>query len=598
MPTKWIAGTNVYAPAWMIIGISLVLMAVVVFMGVANYNREEAHMVTILKERGTILIKSFEAGSQTGMMGLFGNDVNLQTFIEKTTAGSEVAYIALIAPEGTILAHNNRSLIGTVAPSFNVDSKSSPATEPGWRTVERDHQSNIFEVYKSFLPVTPMGKGHHGTSKGHAGMHMDSWSREWVNNMPRERLLDPENRPFIVVGMDMQPFEEVKLKDLRNYFISAVLISLLAMTGVFSLFWAQHHVRSRKMLQDIRAMASEIVRNLPVGIVVVGKDDKIGYSNEVACSLLGFETATTGPPQVMNDLPEALHKMRGEIGNKKKVVVRELLLPDGAEKKAPVNISAADIIGEDGGHIGSMFILQDLSKLRQLEQKVRQREKLAAVGDLAAGIAHEVRNPLSSIKGYVTYFGSLFDQDSENHRAAEITIGEVDRVNRVISELLELARPAELRIAKTDLGQVIQHTVGLVAYEADSAGVMIEQQLSANLPLLMLDSDRITQVLLNLLINAIQAMDQGGRLSITAESLREVVKVKIQDTGKGIAAKDQAKVFNPYFTTKKNGTGLGLAIASKIVEDHGGTIGIDSRQGFGTKISITLPLHQPPEDLT
>ncbi len=601
MFSKWTAGPRAYAPAWMIIGISLVLMAVVVFMGLANYKREEAHMVTILKERGSILIKSFEAGTQTGMMGLFGNDVNMQTFLEKTAAGSEVAYIALVSQDGTILAHNDRSLIGTSSQAFTADAAFDSATDFRWRTVVEGNQVEIFEVYKSFLPVA-QGEGHHGTSGGHMGMHKDSGMREtmascspgWVNDMPRERLLDPENRPLLVVGMDMKPFEEVKIRDIRNFVISAGLIFLLAVTGVISLFWAQHHVHSRKLLQDIRAMASEIVRNLPVGIVVVGSDDRIGYSNEVACSLLGMQTATT---RDMTALPEALLEMRSEIGQQKKVVTRELRLPGGVGIEVPVSIIAADIIGEDGGYVGCMFILQDLSELRRLEKKVRQREKLAAVGDLAAGIAHEVRNPLSSIKGYVTYFGSLFDKDSENRRAAEITAEEVDRVNRVISELLEFARPSDLKLAETDIRNVIRHTVGLVAYEADSAGVAIDQQISPALPPLMLDADRITQVLLNLLINAVQAMNQGGRLSIAAEPAAEAVEVSVQDTGGGIATKDQANIFNPYFTTKKNGTGLGLAIAHKIIEGHGGTIRIESREGSGTRVLVTLPLQPRMEEL-
>lgn len=170
-------------------------------------------------------------------------------------------------------------------------------------------------------------------------------------------------------------------------------------------------------------------------------------------------------------------------------------------------------------------------------------------------------------------------------------------MNKVISELLEFARPSDLKVAETDIREVIRHTVGLVAYEADSTGVTIDQQVSANLPALMLDSDRITQVLLNLLINAVQAMDQGGRLTITAESTAEAVEVSVQDTGKGIAAKDQANIFNPYFTAKKYGTGLGLAIAHKIIEGHGGNLRVESREGSGTRVSITLPFQPLMEDL-
>jgi two-component system sensor histidine kinase HydH len=255
-----------------------------------------------------------------------------------------------------------------------------------------------------------------------------------------------------------------------------------------------------------------------------------------------------------------------------------------------VNVSAGNIVGEEGQYIGFMFILQDLTELRRLELNVRQREKLAAIGNLAAGIAHEIRNPLSSIKGYVTYFGSLFEEGSENRKAAEIMAGEVDRVNRVISELLEFARPSDLKLRKTDLLELIDHSLRIVSHEAEFARVHLTKAFKGTLPELIIDPDRITQVLLNLLINAIQAMPEGGELILTAELEENQLLLHITDTGEGIAPENLAGIFNPYFTTKRNGTGLGLAIVHKIVEDHGGTVRIRSKPEMGTTVTIALPV--------
>jgi two-component system sensor histidine kinase HydH len=253
-------------------------------------------------------------------------------------------------------------------------------------------------------------------------------------------------------------------------------------------------------------------------------------------------------------------------------------------------------VGQEGQYIGFMFILQDLSELRQLEIKVRQREKLAAIGDLAAGIAHEVRNPLSSIKGYATYFGSFFEEGSDNRKAAGIMAEEVDRVNRVISELLEFARPSDLKFIKTNIRKLIEHTLSIVTHEANFAGVTIIKQFDHGLPELMIDPDRITQVILNILINAIQAMEHGGKLTVITRHEKDMVVIHISDTGKGISALEQTNMFNPYFTTKKTGTGLGLAIVHKIVEDHGGSVQVRSMPGIGTRISIVLPLNATKED--
>lgn len=583
---------KLYAPSWMIIGISLVLMAVVIIMGIANYHREKNYMGTILKEKGAVLIWSFEAGARTGIIGLFGSEAHLQTLLEETASRSDVSYIALVDRNGMFLAHSDKKMIGKTSETFVFTSTFSPAGTPQWRTVESKDHVKIFEVYKTFLLTPPV----HG-NMGHEQEIACSadCSLEWMKDMPKERILDPENRPVIVIGMDVKPFEEAMDKDIRDSLITAGVIFLLALTGVVSLFWTQNYMNSRKQLQDIRAVASEIVRNLPVGIVAISEDGKIRFINGVACALLEVRPETTKGNLARSILPRSLMDMRTNISREKPVVEKELSLKGTDNRRVPVNVSTTNIVGEDGQHLGFMFILQDLSELRQLELKIRQREKLAAIGDLAAGIAHEVRNPLSSIKGYVTYFGSLFDKDSENRKAAEITAEEVDRVNRVISELLEFARPADLKPCKTDMIKLIEHVTGIVAQEADFAGVEIVKQIGGTLPPAIVDPDRITQVLLNVLINAIHSMAKGGLLSVETRHESEMIVIDISDTGHGISPEVQANLFNPYFTTKKNGTGLGLAIAHKIVESHGGTIRIHSEKGHGTKVSIQLPIDSEKE---
>lgn len=593
MVPKWMAGSRVYAPSWMIIGICLVLMAVVVLMGVTNYNLEKNHMKSTLKEKGAILIRSFEAGTQTGMMGLFGNEAHLQTLLKETVARSDVSYIALVGRNGTILAHNRKELIGTSDPAYLFSDSFSPDDDPLWRTVAGKDGETFFEVYKTFLPLPQNHGGEH--EGGMQGDSCSSCSSGWMRDMPRNRILDSEQRPAIVIGMDIRPFEEAKNRDIRNSLLAAALIFLLALTGVVSLFWVQNFMNSRKMLQDIRALAAEIVRNLPVGMVVVGGDGRIRYINGVACSLLTVQATAAEGSSAEDVLPETLIDLRRGVGREKPVAERELRLSSGEKPDVPVNVSTANIVGEDGQYLGFMFILQDLSELRQLETKIRQREKLAAIGDLAAGIAHEVRNPLSSIKGYVTFLGSLFEQNSENRKVAEMTGEEVDRVNRVISELLEFARPSDLKPVKTDICGLIDHSLGIVAQEAAFTGITIHRQLDRTLPELLIDPDRITQVLLNLMINAIQAMDRGGQLLARADRRGETVVVEISDTGRGISPEDEANIFNPYFTTKKNGTGLGLAIVHKIVENHGGYVRTESRAGVGTRVSITLPLRKAQE---
>jgi two-component system sensor histidine kinase HydH len=200
-----------------------------------------------------------------------------------------------------------------------------------------------------------------------------------------------------------------------------------------------------------------------------------------------------------------------------------------------------------------------------------------------------VRNPLSSIKGYAAYFGSLFEEGSERKKAAEVMIAEVERLNRVISELLEIARPSDIKPRPTDVPFLLASSLRLVQQEAETAGVRITTGISAGITPFAMDPDRLTQALLNLYINAIQAMPDGGELTISAEETAAGLEIAVSDSGRGIAKEDLNKVFDPYFTTKNTGTGLGLAVVQKVVEAHGGAIELTSEPGRGTRFTLILP---------
>lgn len=589
---KWMRGNKVYAPSWIIAWISVVLLAVVIFTGVEKYHNEKNHTGLILREEGAALIWALEAIAQADRKGSLGDEAHLQTLMEETKSRLNIAYVALVDKNGMILAHSDKNMIGQTSKAFAFNNSFSPTNEPQWRIVENKNKGTSFEVYKIFLPVKQPSENVEQIGKNHDLSYYSVWKKDLSQN----QILDPEQRPTIIISLDITPFEEAMTEDLWHNVLMAWLTVLLAFTGAFSFFWIQNYLKSRKLLQDVRAFASEIVRNLPVGMVIISNDGKVRFINDAACSLLAIQAKKADGALAQDILPASLMNLRGKIGSKKSVVEKELNLIGMRNRSAPVNVSTTNIVGEEGRSIGFMFILQDLSELRQLELKIRQREKLAAIGDLAAGIAHEVRNPLSSIKGYATYFGSLFEEESENRKAAGIMAEEVDRVNRVISELLEFARPSDLKLIKTDIGKLIEHILGIITHEANFAGVTISKQFDHDLPELMVDPDRITQVILNILINAIQAMEHGGELTVEVNHGGDTLVINISDTGKGISPEDQAKMFNPYFTTKKNGTGLGLAIIHKIVENHGGSVQIQSKVGVGTRVSILLPV-QPAEEM-
>ncbi|MGD9826869.1 ATP-binding protein [Desulfobacter sp.] len=580
---------------WVIIGISVVLVGVVVTQAVMNYNREKKYMGQILSEKGAALIRSFEAGTITGMMGRMGSEAHLQTLLEETAAQEDISYIVIADQSGIVLAHNQEDKIGSpfTPPLSKADAQ--PSDHPQWRTVKGHGSKDYFEVYQTFLPTL---KGH-GQGKGFRrhmmGNHMNGSHecvQNWIKGPSRQRLLDPEKRPAIFIGMDIAPFEHARKEDIQNSIISIVLILFLGLGGIVSLFWAQNHARSRRLLLDTRAFASELVTSLPMGIVAVDDAAKVIYVNETASIFLRKELDQIKGKNAAQVLPPSLLALLDQVDQGGFVSEQELKLPSRTGKAIPVTVTITKIVGERENFIGHVFILKDLSRIRALELEIKQKEKLAAVGILAAGVAHEVRNPLSSIKGYATYFSSLFDPQSDNKKAANIMAEEVDRVNRVISELLEFARPIELELKKARIFELVDKALRLIKYEADPAGIKIISSVEPQLPEVEVDKDRLIQVLLNIFINAIQAMPSGGTLTVNVKARENMLQFAISDTGNGISPQDQANIFNPYFTTKKRGTGLGLAIAFKIIESHGGTITIESLKNKGTTFVITIPLEQ------
>lgn len=216
-------------------------------------------------------------------------------------------------------------------------------------------------------------------------------------------------------------------------------------------------------------------------------------------------------------------------------------------------------------------------EVRRLEEEVRRKEKLAAVGNLAAGVAHEIRNPLSSIKGYATYFGQRFPEGSDDREAAAVMVREVDRLNRVITDLIGLSRPSDVRPRPVCLENVVAHVMRLIRQDAEQRKVTLEYRTSRRVPTVLADAERMSQALLNLCLNALDAMPDGGHMTLATATGRRRVCLMVRDTGTGIDPAARAHVFDPYFTTKGQGTGLGLAMVHKIVTAHNGEISLYSR---------------------
>jgi len=292
-----------------------------------------------------------------------------------------------------------------------------------------------------------------------------------------------------------------------------------------------------------------------------------------------------------NVIPDQLVRLFDLTGTGEGVIEQEIDCQMTNGTIIPLEVIATRLNEGDDGASGHIILFRDLTEIQHLRKEIDRSRRLASIGSLAAGVAHEIRNPLSSIKGFATYFRERYRDVPEDKKTADIMIQEVDRLNRVISQLLEFASPMNIQLKPVSLEAFIKRSLEMVEGQANDKGIRIETRYSPEVGNTLIDPDLINQVLLNLYLNSFDAMEGGGTLSVTMISHdKKRVRIEISDTGHGMNKSDIEKIFDPYFTTKPSGTGLGLAIVHRIVEAHRGEIRVKSREGQGTTVTIILPL--------
>jgi signal transduction histidine kinase len=280
-----------------------------------------------------------------------------------------------------------------------------------------------------------------------------------------------------------------------------------------------------------------------------------------------------------------------EHGTELRLVEQRLGRPDGST--VPVEISTAPLRDSEGRIRGAVATLVDLSSLRQMEERIRQLDRLASLGRFASSVAHELRNPLTGIATGVQFLSRAFPEGDQRHDDVEFILREVRRLNRIVEDLFSAARPRTLNVAPLRLEVVADRALRGVAAAAGEKQVEVHVEPADTWPALTGDADQLQQVLLNLLQNAVEATPPGGSVLLRAREVPGAdpprIELTVEDTGSGIAAEHLPRIFDPFYTTRRTGTGLGLFVAHGIVQRHGGTIEAESEPGKGTRIRILLP---------
>jgi two-component system sensor histidine kinase PilS (NtrC family) len=351
--------------------------------------------------------------------------------------------------------------------------------------------------------------------------------------------------------------------------------------------------RHQQMAGDLALLHQNTIRCLSSGLVTVSLEGAITSINEAACEILGISEVAALGEGLASRIPK-LKPVLDEAGPVGSVRRHELdaVRADGTVRR--LGLSATPLSDHRGEVIGRVIHFQDLTELRRMEIAVQRSERLASIGRLAAGIAHEIRNPLASISGSVEILKTLPGaDDTETRQLVDIAVREVDRLDRLISDLLDYARPRTEERQRLDLGEVATEIAK--AFDAERRDRSITVVVQAE-PMVEVEgaSGQIRQVLWNLIRNATDAMPSGGtiRITVAREELtggrRESV-LSVSDDGIGIPKEDLDRIFEPFFSTKPSGTGLGLPTVARIVEDHRGTVDIHSEWGKGTTFGLRFP---------
>ncbi|MGD1968373.1 MAG: ATP-binding protein [Desulfobacterales bacterium] len=571
-------------PPWVLIGAVAVLLPIVVFITVENINRQKEKSIHLLLEKGAALIRSFEAGTRTGMMGRQWGGFQLQQLLAETAQQPDIVYLIVADETGRTIAHSNPEQIGHIH-GADLDLETiSIAKNLQWRQVSGLDGQNVFEIYRKFIPSGPP------RGMGMMRRHQRMMGRQWQSEGQQNEMM-ADLAQIIFVGLDMRPIEEAQKADVRHAVIMGAILLLVGFAGFTLLFLAQSYRATRASLSRIKAFSDNVVENVPIGLLALDHQGNIAAFNKVAEAVLQCSAAEVIGQAAVKCIPAALLKEISNSQTHDDIIEKEIECRTAGGKTVPLEVGASSIKDENDVFVGNVLLFKDLTEVRALRREVARSQRLASVGRLAAGVAHEIRNPLSSIKGFATYFKERYPDRPQDQQTSTIMIQEVDRLNRVVGQLLEFARPVPVKPKPVSLQKLLDDSVTLVAERAADKGISIQTQNNARVDEVRIDPDRTNQVLLNLYLNAIDAMEKGGELNveISANGQGGDVVILVSDTGHGIRQEDLSKIFEPYFTTKSTGTGLGLAIAHNTIEAMGGKITVESDRQAGTTFTVTLP---------
>ncbi len=375
-------------------------------------------------------------------------------------------------------------------------------------------------------------------------------------------------------------------------FIAFYTVAFLAGTLSVRLKAAREELAEKAFdLRELQALNENIVRSMADGMATMAPNGRIGAFNKAAEEITGlkFEDVRGRALEEIFSLPE-FHGFP-EPGSSQTAPYRCEIPFSRKDRALTLGLTISPLKDEKGGYGGLLCIFQDITPIKEMEAEIQKKDRLAAIGELSAGMAHEIRNPLASLSGSLQILKEELSLSGDNLNLMNIALNEMERLDRIVTEFLVYAGPKIPAMEECDMAQIIRDTANLVkggGKYAEDADLRLELP---DAPVRILaDQGQMRQVLLNLAINAVQSLSGPGTVAIKLVPDKDYIGIIVEDSGCGIPREDMDKIFYPFYSTKEGGSGLGLSIVYRIVEDHGGRIRVESRPGKGSRFTVKIPV--------
>lgn len=408
-------------------------------------------------------------------------------------------------------------------------------------------------------------------------------------------MMLPVRNSYLIVGVNLEGYYNRLSQTRRRIIFNYSIIMALVLLGIYVIFKLQETYIVKKTLNEMKVYTSKLLETMDNAVISVDNKGNIKTFNRKSEEIFGKKKE-----EVLNkDCQEVLNlNINGKCLLKeclleKKNITQEIILEEEGLKKKILDLNTSFLTDESGEITGVVVVIRDVTEIKDLNEEVARHKRLVALGKLSAGIAHEIRNPLSSIRGLAQFVFNSFSKTDERKEDLNTIIQEVDRLNKLVIQVLDFAKFKKPNLTFFSLNDLIRKIAELFKLEIKDKQIKFNLELSPDISQIQADEDQIRQILMNVIINAIQAIPKKGEIKIKTEKalLRgaSAIKFIIEDSGIGIPEKDFNQIFDPFFSTKEKGSGLGLSIVYKLVEAHQGEIKVESKEGEGTKFVIFLP---------